>query len=48
MITQFSGGEHCVTPAQAAILKVQADVFVRCLIGPFIQNRNRSRLGTDR
>ena len=32
MNTQCSGGEHCVTPVQAAIFKVQADVFVRCLI----------------
>ena len=44
MITQCSGGEHCVSPVQPAIFKVQADVFVRCLIGPFIQNRSRSRL----
>ena len=29
MITQFSGVEHCVTPAQAAILKVQALVVQR-------------------
>ena len=33
-VTQCSGGEHCVTQTQAAILKVRAGVFMRCLIGP--------------
>ena len=45
-VTQCSGGEHCVTQTQAAILKVRAGVFMRCLIGPShpgpsIQNRSQ-------